>query len=520
MSSLSDLSQKQLISMINELKEENWKKFVEICLLKTELNENKNESNKRQKSSGSEALDRQTVNKKLCLSCVSQKRQSFSERFCDDLCEEILQYLSLEDKLRLQCVSKQFQRTVFQRQYELFINIVSDEAKYYWKYKYCINSRDNYFYFKDQSLDSFKALLKKCPNITSIELTKGFFSDYPDKVNQIFPIVIENCNNLSEVILNDHINDNNFEEFHRKFGPKIKYLKFNREVIDFNHFPNIEKIEINDRFLTNHSIIPQLKLPKLKKLRIVLEEHEEHMLPIFIDTFPTLTHLEVYPYSEDENPTYKPLKNISNLKHLIHFKLFNEYGIKNNTFCGLLKQMANNCQNLKSIECYFVINNDNSDIRQLLSLLKVFPLKRLIFSLPFVDNEGEDNIDVNQLFSFELFKGFENITHLSLHFGFTQTLKESILKDIDINLPNLQYLEIENRFDTTPEGVTQMADILSRLSRLQTIELQFKSGVNFKPIEEQITEKCRKIDKIYLSFSFKVALIQIDIIQKLDKIID
>ena len=115
--------------------------------------------------------------------------------------------------------------------------------------------------------------------------------------------------------------------------------------------------------------------------------------------------------------------------------------------------------------------------------------------MPYEEGE-EDVIDVNQLFSFELFKGFSNITHLSLWFNFRQTLKESILKEIDINLPKLQYLEIKDRFDTTPEGVTQMADILSRLSRLETLKLRFKSAVNYKPIEEQITKKCRKIKEI------------------------
>ena len=50
------------------------------------------------------------------------KMDSFDDRVCDDLCEEILQYLSLEDKLRLQCVSKQFQKTVFRRQRELYFD--------------------------------------------------------------------------------------------------------------------------------------------------------------------------------------------------------------------------------------------------------------------------------------------------------------------------------------------------------------------------------------------------------------
>ena len=156
--------------------------------------------------------------------------------------------------------------------------------------------------------------------------------------------------------------------------------------------------------------------------------------------------------------------------------------------------MANNCQNLKSIVCRFDFNSQNSGLRQLLSHLKAFPaLKRLNFWLHLDNNEVEDNIDVNQLFSFELFKGFENITHLTLLFSGE---KESILKGIDINLPKLQYLKISRIFDTTPEEVKEMGNILSRLSRLETLKLRFKSEVDFKPIEEQITEKCRKIRKI------------------------
>ena len=398
------------------------------------------------------------------------RRDSFDDRFCDDLCEDILQYLSLEDKLRFECVSKQFQRTVFQRQYELYIKV--------------------------QTLDSIKVVLKKCPNITSI-----FFDgrQVNDKVNKVFKLVVENCNNLSEIDLSEVINDSNLQEFYRKFGTTIKSVgSYIQDFIDLNRFPNIEEVWIT--YLYDHSIIAQWKLAKLKQLIIVfgLDHDEENMLKLFIDKFPTLKHLIVCVDSSDENAIYKSLKNISNLKHLIHFGFFNS-GKINKTFCDLLKQMANNCQNLKNIDCsFFNINDQKTDIRQLLSQLKAFPaLKRLSLDLISIDNEGEDNIDVNQLFSFELFKGFENITHLSLSFGRTQqTLKESILKKIDSYLPKLQYLQITNTFDTTPERVTQMAEILSRLSRLQTLKLEFKSGVDFKPIEEQITKKCRKIKEI------------------------
>ena len=340
-------------------------------------------------------------------------------------------------------------------------------------------------------------MLKKCPNITSIEL-----DGRRNIVHEVFQLIIENCNNLSEIIILCAINNinSNLKGFCRKFGPKMKFI-FPIDIWDLNRFPNIEKVKIN--YMYDHSTIAKLEQAKLKQLEVGILEGEEHTLQTIIDTFRTLTHLNLYIRYGDENGIYNSLKNISNLKHLIHFKLSfgNQFRINNNRFCDLFKQMSNNCQNLKSIGFGFKINHQNSDIRQLLSQLKAFPpLKRLNLLLIFFNDEKD--INVNQIFSFELFKGFENMTHLRLYFDLEirrKTLKESVLKDIDINLPNLQYLKISDYFDTTPEGVTQMADILSRLSRLETIELKFKSGVDFKPIEEQITKKCKEIRKIEIN---------------------
>ena len=441
-----------------------------------------------------------SLSKEFCLRSDSQNRQSFSDRICDDLCEEILQYLSLEDKLKLEGVSKQFQRTIFQQQNELYINMrgPKEHIRHLIIKDLRIRRDFNYYYIEDQSLYSFEALLKKCPNITLIQLNgynRGDPYYNPNKINQIFRLIIENCDNLREVILSHHMNDRIFEEFHQKFGPKLKYFSFVRKLVDLSLFPNIEKVEMYN--VHDDSIFQQLKLDKFKQLMISINQGQEHMFQTFIDNFSKITHFSVNFWSGNENAISKSLKNISNLKHLIHFA-FHMFGENNNIFYSLLKQMANNCQNLKSIECNFNIEQ-NSDIRQLLSQMITFPaLKRLKLRFDLIYNEGEDNIEFS-VFSFELFKGFSNITHLSLYINRRLTLKESILKDIDINLPNLQYLEIDYPFDTTPEGVTQMADILSRLSRLQTIRFIFFFGINFKPFEEQITKNCRKIRKIKIN---------------------
>jgi hypothetical protein len=89
------------------------------------------------------------------------RRDSFSDRICDDLSEVILQYLSLEGKVRLECVSKQFQRTIFIRHHEMTIESMLSNLR-----------------LEGMSLinmNSFESLIKRCPNITSLRF-RGFVS--------------------------------------------------------------------------------------------------------------------------------------------------------------------------------------------------------------------------------------------------------------------------------------------------------------------------------------------------------
>ena len=58
-------------------------------------------------------------NKRMCLRSDNKWRKIFSDRICDDLCEVLLSYLSFEDKIRFECVSQQFKRTVYQKQHEI-----------------------------------------------------------------------------------------------------------------------------------------------------------------------------------------------------------------------------------------------------------------------------------------------------------------------------------------------------------------------------------------------------------------
>ena len=53
---------------------------------------------------------------------IDLKRNSFSDRICDDLCQVLLKYLSFEDKIRFECVSKQWKTLIFNKQNSIEIN--------------------------------------------------------------------------------------------------------------------------------------------------------------------------------------------------------------------------------------------------------------------------------------------------------------------------------------------------------------------------------------------------------------
>ena len=103
-----------------------------------------------------------------------------------------------------------------------------------------------------------------------------------------------------------------------------------------------------------------------------------------------------------------------------------------------------------------------------------------------MDIDKNNDNSFNDRFFFEAFKELSNLTHFTLYSNYF--LFEAI-KDIDIYLPNLQYIVLENRFTPNREEVTQMAGILSRLSKLKTLKLDVYSKLNDNEIENAFVVK-------------------------------
>ena len=160
-----------------------------------------------------------------------------------------------------------------------------------------------------------------------------------------------------------------------------------------------------------------------------------------------------------------------------------------------MTQLALNCKQLKSIECPIVLRISKfTTIQELLSPLRQFKqLRRL--KLNFIgDNHNFENS--LKLFSFEAFEGFEDLTHLTVCMpNNSKSFTESILKDIDINLPKLHSLSL----DFVVKATKWTADILCLLSRLQTIEFNNDNELIGPYFVSQLQQKCKKIKSIKLN---------------------
>ena len=441
----------------------------------------------------------------LNLKSVSKNSDSFDDRFCDDLCEVILQYLPLKDKLSLECVSKQFRRTVFLKQNEIILQLEIKGNK-------CppLNESNllrvkypaDYLEDKEMEVESFQSfyqkpiesLLKKCPNIQSIDLIE-FHSNNNQISKLMLQIITKYCNHLIEFKgMSNYINNSNeSQEFCRNFGPKLKQFRYANNVFDFNLFPNIETID-------GFSVLDPIRVEKmlqlnplnhLKKLEVCINVNKELLLRKVMKKFKKLTHLSIKLRTKESNKVFKDFPFSQNL---IDLALRFPYNHVFEGMCYSLKQIANKCPKLKRIVFHsqFILK-DISEVKQLFQLLEAFPsLKRL--DINFKDRTCFQT--TNQWFSFELFKGFpQQLTHLDLRFCGHQT-NASIHKDIDIYLPKLQYLSFHSPVKIDQKGMTQMATILSRLSRLQTIRVKFDREVDYQPMKAMIIEKCPKIKTI------------------------
>ena len=390
--------------------------------------------------------------------------------------------MSVEERYKLECVSKQFQRTVFEGKISLDIDLYDLEDKGF--------------------LERLQHILKDFKNIEIIRID-GDYSELKTRVQRVvetlFDSIHDFCKNWTKFILEiECIPKEVMKRFFEKFGSNIIEIRICEaipKVLASNKESNVEKIELFNDF---DSLLNEIKFKRLKNLKFRASDTQDlDPLEVFIErNQQNIKHLEIFVSnnfemrSEEQTIILDVIPNLSNLVEL-KLRFYLDF-----TFAEQLTRIATNCKQLKSIEIRFILFSENcEDINELMELLKQFKqLRRLEVIFEYFD-DNKVSID---LFSFKVFKGLQNITHLSIGFPYySEPFSETILTDIDINLPKLQYFKFYNRLFVTEWTVV----ILSRLSRLETIVLKISgklSQLNECELKSKLFEKCKRIQNIYL----------------------
>ena len=110
------------------------------------------------------------------------RRDSYEDRVCDDLSQVLLQFLPFRYKFKFECVSKQFQRTVFQRQEHLNLEEVLPRSDQIWPTRITLNPNPR-----------LEAFVRKLPNLKSIGFNRCYSPKLEDKNIEL---IIKYCHKL------------------------------------------------------------------------------------------------------------------------------------------------------------------------------------------------------------------------------------------------------------------------------------------------------------------------------------
>ena len=149
------------------------------------------------------------------------------DRFGDDMTELILSYLTFEDKIRLECVSKQWQRCVFQKQF--VIEVIGPK-----KSQQTRDSLGRLIRRKNKALNriALESVLKKCQNITNIHINTTVDSE-------VLSWIVQNCHYVKSLMIRDVTHEG------------LEFLRDNRHKLEELHLHRLFNLMVTCRFCPN-----------------------------------------------------------------------------------------------------------------------------------------------------------------------------------------------------------------------------------------------------------------------------
>ncbi|CAG2103258.1 unnamed protein product [Medioppia subpectinata] len=394
------------------------------------------------------------------------------DRFGDDLCQLLLYYLSLEDRFRLESVSKQFQRTVFESVVDITLN---DKLINRFRYE-CVSKQFRRNIYK--SVVNFKlndklirkmperyypqmlaTITTKCPNIEIIDCRRLESSRLSSHAPEMLHTFRDKCWHLRDIYCNPMLT--NIKALH-DLRPLVTRIGSKRRC-GGRYVRHCERMfDLSVKSLSD--VYSQKRVILTKRLRkLSFETYDgvnganNEVLAVIAFNNKSLTCLAIRdlkpPSIEIMNEFADVLsQRLPQLRKLtLHFDVTDiQYSID-----GSLSAIAVKCKQLKRLSLVLQSKSKQPVVQTLHSLPYFSQLKRLLINL-------YPTVSSFQFLSYQFVDPLRlcrRLTHLSLQFS---QINPNILDNCHTYWPRLQYLFIKSAVMT--------GDCLSHISRLPALQ--------------------------------------------------
>ena len=422
----------------------------------------------------------------------SPKKDSFSDRFCDDLTEVIVNWLTIQDKIKLSAVSKQFQRCLHNTRHKQRVLRLTSEKT---------NDRNNYHIllqewwlskFMDQTfyvhISRLEQILKTFPNINEI-----YFDGYVFVVNK--EEVLNKISQMSSLLSTFSFDFcgtslSEITQFAQKFGPNLRSLEFctscdvNRMIRFCPNLFSISEVRFNRLFDRKEILVKNLK-----KAFKVYDINDKELFKIFVKNNQNLTHLDIRLSLKTSADTSDVIRALCGLKLLellsIQIKDNNSYDKR---MAESVEQIGVKCNKLKSFELD-VSDGQAFNAQHFCEAFKKFPfLKKLSFRS--TDNKLRERLDINCI------KNCKHLTHLKL---MSDQIDDNFFIGIESVFPRLKSLKIFLKDELSDSALQSMA----KLKHLETLIIRRFGGQQLESLADSgLIPLIKGCDRLHTLFIF------------------
>ena len=405
----------------------------------------------------------------------------------DDCCELVFEYLTLEDKCRLERVSEQFKKLIFLKQTKLELIICSILTDIDEKYVVLI--------------DRLECLLKKCSNLRRIDSYEVLVND------RVLDVITDCCQRLIEIhfFVND-VTKEAIIRFSEKLGHKLKYI----HIYDYQNDSSLENQQllfdlcpdltsINCQHFLTLNVIASKHLKKLKLMHKHLwSDTEIQAFGRFVNTnnnnliyLVVITDIDIYHHSNDI------LRHVCRMTNLKVFIFMDESIESIQIQVQSFKDLVPFCKKLQKVKCY--VNIDNFDLWQ--TFRDFDALKELTIDFSYYNCLGSILIDTK--------KPINQLPTLKKLFIECQSIGDYFFSDITKFSPYLEVLKLlvnRPRYQFSNQSLTA----LSECKRLKDLRIKFPPITTGNDIEYPIVddiglipliENCKQLKRIRFEFS-------------------